>query len=86
MDTGHESLFQVLNEVHDEETFIVFIEALMEDSIDSAHEWQNDTVELFLECAHAWAVSSVDGLPTYKKSENAWKRCADILYMGKMYE
>lgn len=83
---GKETLFQLLDKVQDENTFIEFIYALSEDKINADDEWQNGTIESFLERSHAWAIASINGLQLYKKSDNPWKRCADILYMGKIYE
>lgn len=83
---SNETLFQWLDKVQDENTFIEFIDALSEDRINSTDEWQNGTIESFLERSHAWAIASINGLQFYKKSNNPWKRCADILYMGKIYE
>ena len=43
-------------------------------------------IEDFLRSAVAWAEESKDGLEFYEKPENPWKRCADIIYMGEIYE
>lgn len=82
------TLFQLVNEVEDEDTFIGFIEELQKDRNNNraADEWKNNTIEDFLECSHAWAISSKNGLEFYDKPTNPWKRCAQILYMGKIYE
>ena len=85
------TLTQYLDAVCDEMSFLEFIGALAEDRASSVNGmagdvWQNETIEDFFECAHAWAEASIDGLEAYKKPENPWKRCADILYMGKLYE
>jgi len=50
--------------------------------------WQNGSIEAFLECAAAWGEDSKDGMPLSKweKPTNPWKRCAEIIYMGKHYE
>lgn len=94
-------LTQILEQVHDEETFIAFVSALAEDKADEdekeklnssspcgpgANGWENGTLATFLESAAEWASTSRDGLAYYSKPENPWKRCADILYMGKIYE
>ena len=94
-------LQQMLDSVVDEETFIRFIEALAADHADEveketvnpsspygpgANGWENGTIEGFLESASAWAEESRNGLPSYDKPSNPWKRCADILFMGKSYE
>jgi hypothetical protein len=54
-----------------------------------ANGWQHWSIENFLEAAAAWAEDSKDGMPLqpgWQKAENPWKRCAEILYMGKHYE
>ena len=87
--------------VFDEETLISFISALAADREDEvekektkpsslygsgANGWGNGTIEAYLGAASAWATSSRNGMPYYKKPENPWKRIADILYAGKIYE
>lgn len=86
------TLFEIVNCVEDEQSFIDFINSLKMDRLavkkcqDSDDEWQNHTIEDFLEQAHEWAEESKNGLEYYQKPTNAWKRCAQILYMGKIYE
>lgn len=46
----------------------------------------NESVEAFLEAAQEWGNASMHGLEHYEKPENPWKRCAQMLYMGKIYE
>jgi hypothetical protein len=87
--------------VCDEATFVEFLSALAADRADEvqkeekepsspygpgANGWENGTIEAFLEAACAWAEASKDGLKLYQKPSNPWKRCADILYTGKIYE
>jgi hypothetical protein len=83
---AEDALRMALEAVEDETTFIAFVEALAQDRLNSAAAWQNDTIDGFLECAHAWAVASKSGTEFYAKPGNPWRRCADILYMGKIYE
>lgn len=80
------TLFQIVNEVEDENSFIAFLEILMRNRIDKLNEWQNDTIEDFLSASQSWAKASISGLEFYLKSDNPWKRCAQIIYMGKIYE
>jgi hypothetical protein len=90
-----------LDAVCDEETFIAFVEALAADRENEvvkekehpsspygpgANGWENGTIEAFLCAAVAWATASKNGLKFYQKPENPWKRCADIIFMGKIYE
>lgn len=60
-----------------------------------AKGWQNWSIEQFLESAAAWGEDSLDGMPSqpeiegvakWEKPANPWKRCAEIIYMGKHYE
>lgn len=50
--------------------------------------WENTTIEGFFEAAAAWAHTSRNGLPLagYVPPWNPWRRCADILFVGKSYE
>jgi hypothetical protein len=95
------NLEDLLDAVCDEGSFVRFLEALAADRADEvakekitpsspygpgANGWENGTIEGFLECASAWARDSRNGFQYYKKPDNPWKRCADILFMGKIYE
>lgn len=58
-----------------------------------ANGWQHWSIEDFLEAAAAWGEGSkdglpfqIDGVPKWGKPSNPWKRCAEIIYMGKHYE
>lgn len=95
-------LYLLANAVTDESSFIGFLAALAADRRDEvkkeattpstpyesgANGWQNVTIEEFLEAASDWADESADGLSKiYEVPDNPWKRCAQILYMGKLYE
>jgi hypothetical protein len=87
-----------LKAVVDEVTFVSFLEELAADFSADAKEaaaagtspygagprgWQNGTVDQFLECAASW---STDAQGRFRTSGNPWQRCAQILYMGKLYE
>lgn len=87
----------ILDRVHDEGSFIDFIEALGSDfarkqelelvNPSSPNEpgrlgWENGTIDTFLESAAACAS---DGGPSSEEM-NPWQRCAQILYSGKYYE
>jgi len=89
------NLQQLEDAVHDEETFLVFLQALSDDRLDeetrekespsnpygSGHNgWENGTI------ASAWADVSKNGLPLMTKECNPWKRVAQILHAGKIYE
>jgi hypothetical protein len=84
--------------VNDEASFICFLQVLAEDRAEEIEKekespsspwgpghngWENATIEDFLFAAAAWAQATP---PLYKKPGNPWKRCADIILMGKLYE
>lgn len=94
-------LFQIADAVHDEKSFLDFVEALRADwenemkvgsktpsSPYSAGEngWENGEVGAFLDAAASWGKSSIHGLATYTQPENPWRRAAHILHAGKFYE
>lgn len=53
-----------------------------------ANGWENTTIDRFLFAAVQWARASAKGLPLtgYQPPSNLWRRCAEILYLGKSYE
>lgn len=90
-------LYGLVEKVCDEQSFLVFLHALMNDRIEEVQEekinpfspygpgangWENATIEGFLESAIAWAEDSRNN----QIANNPWNRCAQILYMGKHYE
>ena len=77
--------FRFVESVCDEQSFIEFVAALADDRRRSVAR-ENVTIESFFEAAVAWAEVSINGTSTYRKSDNPWRRCAEILYMGKIYE
>ena len=94
-------LYQLADQVHDEQSFIEFVAALSADweeerEIESkspsspyaagALGWENGTIGAFLERASSWAEASVNGLKFYEKPSNSWRRAAHILHAGKFYE
>jgi len=94
-------LTEALESVHDEETFLQFLLALRDDRTASiaeekvnpsspfgsdAGEWENTTIERFLDTAVRWARDSAKGNPFYKRPDDPWRRCADTLFAAKSYE
>jgi hypothetical protein len=94
-------LYDLVETVDDEPSFLVFLAALAADRADEvakeaatpsspygpgANGWENGTIEAFLERAHAWGSASAAGMEFYSVPGNPWKRAADILFAGKFYE
>jgi hypothetical protein len=94
----------ILDAVHEEDSFVQFVEALAADWAEEcqkesatprspygpgANGWENGTIGTYLDATASWGRASIDGLPAlaeYEKPDNPWKRAAQILYMGKIYE
>ncbi|APR86320.1 Hypothetical protein A7982_11669 [Minicystis rosea] len=90
-------LFDLLDRVMDEATFLAFVEALIADRhADAAgapdvagrgpHGWENHSIEAFLSAALAWARDSDFGQRQDLAEASPWKRFATFLYCGKIYE
>lgn len=91
----------ILDSVIDERSFLRFVQALAEDWEDEqqkelaspsspygpgANGWENGTIGAYLDATVRWGDASINGLRFYEKPSNPWKRAAEILYMGKLYE
>jgi len=92
-------LDELLERVHDEQSFIVFIEALGTDFASErvlttssspcgagTYGWENATIDSFLEAASVWGTASKRCSPSSLVGSNTWQRCAAILLAGKFYE
>lgn len=66
-----------------------FVEALRADLLANPDDWENVTLERFLEAMAAW-VYSIENV--YKNTgrelpcQPSWKTMAEVLYAAKMYE
>lgn len=56
------TLFEQVKLVHNEKSFINFLDALRRDKIEKIMEWQNTEIEDYLDCAIEWANVSINGL------------------------
>ena len=90
--------FELLESVHDHETFVAFAMALAAERqaaskieadnpqrymVDGAHGWANGDIPQFLEAACQFFASVPDGEPV---PEPSWKVFAEILWCGKIIE
>ncbi|MDF7775532.1 hypothetical protein P1X14_09765 [Sphingomonas sp. AOB5] len=77
--------FELLEQVVDQTSFLAFLEALEADFRTGASNWQNDRVDTVIEAAAAWGRAT--GAHWHATGDgNVWRRCAEILYCGKIYE
>jgi len=91
-----EALYQKLEAVNDEASFLSFAEALRAERAGVENlavtpdgfqgEWANGSIEQFLEAAIAWAQDSNFGARPGPKPTNAWHLCAMFLWAGRSYE
>lgn len=96
-----DALHKILEAVNDEQSFLKFVGALIEDrqaevaaqkesQVDmdgrSPNGWENQSIESFLDAAKAWAEASHFGATQDLGSASPWKKFAVFLYCGKVYE
>jgi hypothetical protein len=95
------ALSDLLEQVNDRESFFTFVRSLVRDRraavgargatavqiqpLDPS-DWENDTIEDYLEAALAWAEDSNMGLTQGLPESPSWKSVAVFLYCGKIYE
>ena len=72
-------------QVEDRESFFAFVQALIIDC-EATHNWENTTIEAFLESALAWAKDSNMGVTQGLPEDPTWRTFAIFLYNGKIYE
>ena len=88
---------ELLNEVQDEDSFLLFVKALIADreshegkpinEIGFKGDWANNSISDFLESCVAWAEGSDFGVhQDASLKRNKWKQFAVFLYCGKIYE
>ncbi|WP_298064676.1 hypothetical protein [uncultured Acinetobacter sp.] len=92
---------ELLEKVTDSQSFLVFARALVIDrtqakireavqssmsDIFQEDEWENTSIESFLEAAIAWAEDSDFGITQGLLPSNPWRLFAVFLYCGKIYE
>lgn len=92
-------LYALPDAVHDEATFIGFVQALADDfaleqKLEAAQPsqpyssgalgWEHSRIDDFLDAAAAWAGSNLQSGRI--PCSNPWQRCAQILLAGKLHE
>ena len=101
MEPDEDALAKKLEAVADATSFLAFVHALVADREAAAAReraqpaspygpdagsWENDRVETFLAAAVRWAESTNIGLAQGLRADNPWRRFAQFLYLGKIYE
>ncbi|SDD43839.1 DUF7660 family protein [Niabella drilacis] len=83
------NLIKKVENLNTKEDFIAFLELLIQDLRNNPNEWENKSLESYLEAAASWT-EDMDG---YYQNNNLpipqnvnWKVFANILVAAKMYE
>jgi len=73
--------------VHDMKSLVQFMNALRRDFTSNKDEWENRSIDAYLESIAAWIedYSKVDN-PDVDLKNPDWRSIAAIFYMGKIYE
>jgi hypothetical protein len=84
-----EEIDEIARAVKSKEDFIRFVEALIKDLNDNPDDWENKTLETYLDALASWTESMENyyintGQPVPKRIN--WKVFADILMAATMYE
>lgn len=79
-------LYQQLETVTDEATFLEFVRALTADRQANALSWESNSIQEFLEASSSWAKDSKFGASQGLSAASPWKKFAVFLYNGKIYE
>jgi len=74
-------IHEMVEQVNSKEDFITFLSGLLKDLKENRNEWENPTLEMFLEAMGAW-ISDSNKVP----DQPTWMTFADILYASKIYE
>jgi hypothetical protein len=83
------SIYLEIKNVKTKEDFIKFLGMLAEDKKSNIEEWENKSIEDYLESIKSW----IEDMEGYYKNNNIqapknidWNFIANILYVGKIYE
>lgn len=82
-------LHEMINDITSKEDFIEFLSALRKDLATNNDDWENPTLERYLEGMESW-VGTMDAYYTNTNQtipeQPTWKMIANILYASKIYE
>ena len=83
------NLFLEPNDIKSKEEFISFLLKMQEDKNNNDSEWENKSIESYLEAIASW-VEDMDGyysnMNLSKPKDIDWSFIATLFYVGKIYE
>ena len=82
-----DNIYNYLNKVTDKESFLKFMKALINDYRNNPDEWENDTIDYYLDAIMAWIVD----FSSCKRNDIDWDKIdysviAELFLAGKIYE
>jgi hypothetical protein len=101
MSATDDEMMTRLEAVTDANSFLAFVHALVADRESAVQRekaqpssawgrdaggWENTRIETYLEAAAAWAESTDFGVSQGLDANNLWRRFAQFLSVGKIYE
>lgn len=82
-------LFHLAQKVKTREDFVEFLQKLSEDFDRDNSDWANRSIDSYLEAISAYC-ESYDVIPelpsSWKPSDVNWGFCANLMWIGKIYE
>ena len=82
-----ENIIEQIEKISDKKSFLLFLEKLITDYRENNSEWENQSVDEYLDAMVSW----IDDYSTSEFNDIDWESIdystmAKILYMGKIYE
>ena len=74
---------EIVGTVDSKESFIGFMECLRSDLERNSEDWENPTLERYLDALQSWLQAQKS---SYPQTENPWSALAAMLVAAKMYE
>ncbi len=82
-------IYNLRTTIKNKDDFLIFLSALNQDFMKNNAEWENITIDSFLEAMHSW----IESMENYYKNTDQdiknipmWRLFADILLASRIYE
>jgi hypothetical protein len=73
------SIYEQYKQIKSKKDFEIFLKLLVQDLKENKQDWDNDSLELFLEALYGYNFES-------ENEEPSWKKFAEMLLAAKVYE
>jgi hypothetical protein len=72
-------IYDKVEEINNQADFVIFLKSLKKDLKENKEDWENDSLERFLEGLYGYCMDKEEECPT-------WKVFAELLLGAKVYE